>query len=85
MAKSQHELIIEHFRSGRSLSQMEALGVYKIQRLASRIDELRQMGWPIVTKMKIDPAGSRYARYSCVTDGMQLPERYLPAHLQKVA
>lgn len=85
MAKSQHELIIEHFRSGRSLSQMEALGVYSIHRLASRVDELRQMGWPIVTEMKHDRTGRRYARYSCVTDGMQLPDRYLPSRIQKVA
>jgi predicted ArsR family transcriptional regulator len=46
-----------------SLSQMEALGLYRIYRLASRIDELRQDGYDIVTEMKVDPTGRPYARY----------------------
>lgn len=82
---TQHELIIEHFRSGKTLSQMEATGLYRISRLASRVDELRKQGWPILTEMREDRTGRRYARYSLVTDGMQLPAKYQPTRLAVTA
>lgn len=55
--------VLAHLESGESISQMEALTVYSIFRLASRISELRSAGYDIHREMKEDNAGHRYARY----------------------
>lgn len=59
---SQKEVLLKHLKR-KTISQYEALLVYGIARLASRIDELRKEGWPIQTVMKRDNNGKRYARY----------------------
>lgn len=58
------ERIRQHFLSGRSLTQLEALGLYGAFRLAARVHELKASGMKIDTKMKEDPNGSPYAEYS---------------------
>lgn len=58
------ERIRQHFLSGRSLTQLEAIGLYGAFRLAARVHELKADGMKIVTKMKEDPNGSPYAEYS---------------------
>jgi hypothetical protein len=68
---TQHEMILDHLRSvdpdtgkTRGLSQLEAQHLYGIERLASRIDELKNhQGYDIVRVMKQDNTGKRYARY----------------------
>lgn len=62
---SQKEVLLKHLKR-KTISQYEALLVYGIARLASRIDELRQEGWNIETIMKRDDKGKRYARYRMV-------------------
>jgi hypothetical protein len=62
---SQKQVLLKHLKR-RTISQYEALLVYGIARLASRIDELRQEGWNIETMMKRDDRGKRYARYRLV-------------------
>lgn len=59
---SQKEMLLKHLKR-KTISQYEALLVYGIARLASRIDELRKEGWNIETIMKRDDKGKRYARY----------------------
>lgn len=59
---SQKEVLLKHLKR-KTISQYEALLVYGIARLASRIDELRKEGWTIETIMKRDDKGKRYARY----------------------
>lgn len=59
---SQKEVLLKHLKR-KTISQYEALLVYGIARLASRIDELRKEGWNIETIMKRDDKGKRYARY----------------------
>ena len=44
----------------------EAMEVYGIRRLASRITDLKAAGYDIDTVIKNDEAGHRYARYSMV-------------------
>jgi hypothetical protein len=56
-----------HFLSGRSLTQLEAIGLYGAFRLAARVHELKADGMKIETKMKEDPNGSPYAEYSLST------------------
>lgn len=61
---TQKETILDHLLAGKTLTQLKAMHVYKIMRLASRIEELRRDGHDIITTMKVDEAGSSYAEYS---------------------
>lgn len=61
---SQKMHVLDHLRNKGTISPWEALGVYGVFRLASRIDELRQEGHTITTTMKHDSMGKRYAEYS---------------------
>lgn len=61
---SQKQTVLEHLLKGKALTQLKAMHVYKIMRLASRIEELRDEGHDIVTTMRVDEAGASYAEYS---------------------
>lgn len=61
---SQCEIIVNHLQKFGSISPLEARHVYGIERLASRVDELRQSGHSIVTRTKKDARGKRYAEYA---------------------
>lgn len=61
---SQNEIILNHIRRAKSISQREALIDHGIQSLTKRISELRGMGYKIKTVHKKHPiTGQRYARY----------------------
>jgi len=60
---SQKQMIANHLRNRRSISALEALSLYRINRLAARVEELRRDGVDIETVMKTDLTGKRYARY----------------------
>ena len=47
---TQSQKILRHLEDYGSITQAEAYNEYGIMRLASRIDELRQKGVPIVTE-----------------------------------
>lgn len=64
MNMTQNEALLEHFKKGRTITPLEAVGVYGIFRLASRVFDLRSLGHDIVTTTKIDPRGKMYAEYS---------------------
>src|SRR5579883_1456594 len=51
---TQKEQVLKHLEDYGSISPLEARHVYGIERLASRVDELRQEGHPIQTVMKKD-------------------------------
>jgi len=60
----QEEVIINHLRKTKGLTQREALLDYSIQCFTARICELRQKGYDIKTvKSKHPITGQRYARY----------------------
>jgi hypothetical protein len=59
----QQEKIYKHLKSHGSLSQLEALGVYGIYRLAARVCEMRRKGVPIDSDNKHDANGKVYASY----------------------
>ena len=65
---TQNQKLLKHFRRRKTISQYEALLVYGIARLASRVDELRKAGLNIETIMKQDENGKRYARYRLVKE-----------------
>ncbi len=67
---SQKQHILAHLHSidpstgqTRGLSPFEAIGLYRIFRLAARIEELRDDGYDINTVIKHDTTGKVYARY----------------------
>ena len=67
--KTSHcKILLDHFESGKSITQVEAQELYGIGRLSARIGDLRKLGYPIVTKNEkgINRYGNptRYARYS---------------------
>lgn len=55
--------IAVHLTRGKHITALEALGVYKVFRLASVINKLRGRGFPIVTTMRSDERGKEYASY----------------------
>lgn len=63
MKKSKMDHLKAHLSSGKSITQLEALGLYGLFRLAARIKELRNSGWDISTEMRKDPNGSQVAVY----------------------
>jgi hypothetical protein len=65
--KQQSDRILSHLLAGKSITQLEAFGVYRIFRLAARIHELKSKGHKIVTTMRIDETGKQYAEYRLAT------------------
>lgn len=63
MAKTQLDHLRAHLKSGRTISPLEALGLYGMFRLAARVKELRDQKWDIITEMREDPNGKPYAVY----------------------
>lgn len=59
--------MLDHLRTGRTLTQVEALATYGIGRLAARVGELRDAGHDVRTKMervrKADGSTANIARY----------------------
>lgn len=61
---AQKASLLAHLVRGETITQAEARQVYGIERLASRIDELRKDGHDIVSVEKSDALGKRYVRYA---------------------
>lgn len=51
---SQRQVVLHHLKEHGAISAVEALIYYGVKRLASRICELRQMGWDIKGERKYD-------------------------------
>lgn len=49
--KSQNNQILGYLQTGKTLSPLEALDLFKCMRLASRVNELRKVGHNIVTNI----------------------------------
>lgn len=63
---SQKSMILNHLTHKGTISGVEALSLYRIYRLAARVEELRRAGHTIETDMKTDLTGKRYARYRLI-------------------
>lgn len=59
---SQKSRILNHLKTGKAITQIEALNLFGCFRLASRIEELRSQGYDIKTVM-IDYNNKRFAKY----------------------
>lgn len=49
--QSQREQILQYLKNGNSITQMEAIEMFGCTRLAARINEIRDAGYPIKSKM----------------------------------
>jgi hypothetical protein len=78
-AGSQNHQILEHLKKHKHITPLEAIGVYRCFRLASRIDELRGLGYQISTQKVRDATGKQYARYSLLSHEPTIDTRNLPS------
>ena len=69
----QMKTVLTHLQRRGNISPMEALTVYGICRLASRVCELRDLGYGIKTNLKRDDTGHKYARYEYIYDNNGQP------------
>lgn len=53
----------DHNGQRRGITPLEAIGLYRIYRLAARIQDLRDDGHSITTEKRTDATGKTYARY----------------------
>ncbi len=60
---SQRNKILKHLESGKKITPIQALEKFSCLRLAARIEELRERGHDISTKM-IHKNGKSFAEYS---------------------
>jgi hypothetical protein len=61
---TQNNTLLNHMMTGRSISPLEAWGLYGVFRLAARMFELKAKGVDIQKKTKVDINGKQYAEYS---------------------
>lgn len=62
-ASSQCDAILEHLKSGKTLTPLEALDLYQTMRLAARVLDLRNAGHAIQTDFLHLPNGKKVASY----------------------
>ena len=60
--------IMAHFRKGLTLTARESSSLFGKDRLAARIQELREAGHNILTTPEDNGNGGRHGRYSLITD-----------------
>jgi hypothetical protein len=62
----QCRVILNHLKSGQTITNNESMLVYHVPRLSDVILKLRRAGYEITTTMKEDGVGGRYASYRLV-------------------
>lgn len=62
-ARSQNKLLLAHLKTGASITGIEALKLYGCFRLPSRICDLKEMGYAIISEFVKLPNGKRVKRY----------------------
>jgi len=62
--KNKTAAVMAHLKSGRSITQLEAMTEYSLFRLPVIIDTLRSRGMVIWTEMRVAANGTRYGRYT---------------------
>jgi hypothetical protein len=71
MAKklTQHQIILNHFKKVGTITQRDAIVEYSIQSLTKRIQEMRQLGYNILSMRKRHKVtGQLYTRYVYLGD-----------------
>ena len=87
MQKTKIDLLKDHLKSGRTITQLEAIGLYSLFRLAARVHELKAKGWNIQKHEKRDANGSVYVEYFLGEPQMlnphDLPDFALPKRVSR--
>jgi hypothetical protein len=60
----QSTTILKHLKAVGHITPVEAAAVYKARHLPSKIFEIKEHGYPVVTTIKRDLTGQKYASYS---------------------
>ena len=60
---SQLSMIMNHMVLKGNISAMEARNLYRVERLTSRIHELKKLGLDIISERKYDLTNTAYTRY----------------------
>lgn len=60
----QSTTILKHLQQAGHITPVEAATVYKARHLPSKIFEIKRAGYDVVTTLKRDFVGQRYASYS---------------------
>lgn len=60
---TQEKQILDHLKSGHSITPLEALDLYGCFRLASRISDLKK-DYPQIEKVMVSKNGKKFASYS---------------------
>lgn len=61
---TQAQQILRHLESGKTVTDLDALNLFRCRRLAARINDLRREGHEIRTEIEKTANGARIARYS---------------------
>ena len=64
---TQNEMILSHLKTGAPLTGLEALQLYGVFRLPSRVSDLKKMGHDIVSQM-VERKGKFVAKYFIVPE-----------------
>ena len=56
-----------HLVGTKSITSWKAIELYQATRLADIIFTLKQQGWDIITTMRYEPDGTRYAVYRLIS------------------
>lgn len=71
--RTQNDMILEHLKRHGSIERFQARGLYRCERLASRINDLRRQGHPIRTEMRYklseDGETVKWAEYVYTPEG----------------
>jgi hypothetical protein len=74
--KQQGLHILNHLKSGKTLTPLEALQMFGCLRLAARVHDLRNEGWPVLKEMRTHPDNEKvhYAEYYLAKDEQTWPD-----------
>ena len=72
-SQTQAERILSALLAGESLTSLDALERFGCARLASRISDLKQRGYPISSKLVETASGKRVAQYRLAPGGAAVP------------
>ena len=75
MTEAQNLQVLNYLKTGKILTPMEALDMFGCFRLAARIYELKDKGWPIHCERKTTDSGKIVGHYSLNLDKNWWPER----------
>lgn len=66
--KPQLRTLAEHFKNGKTITQFEALLLYRIAALPRRIKDMEEYGVRFQKTLLKDETGRRYAKYAVVAE-----------------